>query len=63
MTQAFALNSSQEREKGETQSATQDRNATIEALDEWLDEFKEVARIALDETPQLLEALNLGAIP
>ena len=63
VTQAFALNSSQEREKGEAQSATQDRDGAVEALDEWLSEFKAIARIALDETPQLLEALNLGAIP
>ncbi len=60
--QAFALNSAQEREKGEAQDATRQRDAAIEALSEWLSEFRVVARIALEDTPQLLEALNMGAI-
>jgi len=60
--QTFALNNVQEQEKGEAQEATQQRNAAIEALDEWLSDFKVVARIALEDTPQLLEALNLGAV-
>lgn len=60
--QAFALNSAQEQEKGEAQEATQQRNTAIEALAEWLNDFKVVARIALEDSPQLLESLNLGAI-
>ncbi len=60
--QVFALNSTQEQEKGEAQAATQQRNTAIEALDEWLSEFKVVARIALEDSPQLLQALNLGSI-
>ena len=59
--QAFTLKSSQEQEKGEAQEATQQRDAAIDALDEWLSDFKVVARIALEDTPQLLEALNLAA--
>ncbi len=61
--QAFALNSAQEQEKGEAQDTTQRRDVAVEALDEWLDEFKVIARIALEDSRQLLEALNLGAIP
>ena len=58
--QAFTLKTSQEQEKGEAQEATQKRDAAIAALDEWLSDFKVVARIALEDTPQLLEALNIG---
>ena len=58
--QALSLKNAQEQEKGEAQEATQKRNAAIEALDEWLADFKVVARIALEDTPQLLEALKLG---
>lgn len=61
--QTFTLNTIQEQEKGEAQAATQQRNAAIEALDEWLSDFKTVARIALEDNPQLLESLKLGAIP
>ena len=58
--QALSLKNAQEQEKGEAQEATQKRNTAIEALDEWLADFKVVARIALEDTPQLLEALKLG---
>jgi hypothetical protein len=56
--QTFALNSAQEQEKGEAQNATQQRDAAIEALAEWLSDFKVVARIALADSPQLLESLR-----
>ena len=62
MEQSFSLNNEQEQEKGEAQEATQTRNAAIEALSEWLGNFKTVARIALEDTPQLLEALYMGVI-
>ena len=58
-----ALNNAQEQEKGEAQAATQERDAAIEALDEWLADFRVVARIALADDPQLMEALHMGAIP
>ena len=60
--QTLNLNNVQEQEKGEAQEATQQRNASIEALDEWLSDFRVVARIALEDTPQLLEALNLRTV-
>ena len=61
--QTHTLKSAQEREKGEAQDATQQRDTAIKALDEWLSDFKVVARIALQDTPQLLEALDIGTIP
>ena len=60
--QSFTLNSKQEQEKGEAQEATQKRDAAIEEVAEWLSEFKTIARIALEDTPQLLEALYMGVI-
>jgi len=59
----YSLKNTQEREKGEAQDATQQRNAALEDLDEWLGDIRVVARIALQDTPQLLEALNFRAIP
>ena len=59
----YTLKNVQEREKGEAQEATQQRNAALGDLDEWLSDFRVVARIALQDTPQLLEALNIGVIP
>ncbi len=59
--QVMSLKNAQEQEKGEAQEATQKRDAAIDALDEWLADFKIIARIALEDTPQLLEALNLKA--
>jgi hypothetical protein len=60
--ETLALKNVQEQEKGEAQEATQRRNAAIEAIDEWLADFKVVARLTLEDTPQLLETLNLRAI-
>ena len=59
----FALKSAQEKEKGEAQESTQQRDAAMEALEEWLSDFKVVAQIALEDTPQLLEVMKLGVIP
>jgi hypothetical protein len=58
-----SLNNAQEQEKGEAQAATQERDAAIEALDDWLADFRVVARIALEDDPQLMEALHMGVIP
>lgn len=61
--QTMTLKTTQEKEKGEAQDATQQRDAAIAAIEAWLADFKVVARIALADQPQLLEALNLGVIP
>ena len=47
------------REKGESQNATQTKDAAFATLDDWMSEFYAVARIALDDNPQLLETLGL----
>ncbi|MBI9038875.1 MAG: hypothetical protein JEY97_12135, partial [Bacteroidales bacterium] len=46
------------RESGETQQATEAKDDAFETLDEWMYDFKLVARIALADKPQLLEVLG-----
>lgn len=46
------------KEKGESQEATKIKNDAFEKIDEWMSEFYAVARIALENSPQLLEALG-----
>ena len=47
-----------QKEKGESQQATKDKNDAFEALDKWLAKFFKVAKIALEDKPQLLEILG-----
>lgn len=49
----------QKTEIGEAQQATLDRDTAMEALDDWMSDFQEVAKIALEDNPQLLEALGI----
>jgi hypothetical protein len=46
------------KEKGESQNATKQKDAAISKLDKWMSEFYAVAKIALEDHPQLLEALG-----
>ena len=46
------------REKGESQDATKQKDQTFAQLDEWMREFFDVAKIALEDNPQLLESLG-----
>lgn len=46
-------------EIGESQDATKQKDAALASLETWMDEFYTVARIALHDKPQLLEALGL----
>jgi hypothetical protein len=57
------LKSIQEQVKSAAQAATQERDAVLDALSEWLSTFREVARMALASMPQHLESLQLGTIP
>ncbi len=60
--QVADLNSVQEREKYQAQQATKDRDAALDALNDWLADFKAVALIALANRPQQLEALQLKTV-
>jgi hypothetical protein len=46
------------REKGESQDATKAKDAAFAKIDDWMSEFYAVARIGLEDSPQLLEALG-----
>ena len=61
--QVQALEAVQKQERSEAQQATKERDAVLNALNEWLVELREVAQIALADTPQQLEALGFGRVP
>lgn len=46
------------REKGESQDATEQKDAAFRAIEIWLSDFFAVAELALEDNPQLLEALT-----
>ena len=46
------------KEKGESQAATATKDTAFANLDSWMREFYAVAKIALEDTPQLLESLG-----
>ena len=47
------------KEKGESQDATKTKDEAFSRLDDWMSEFYAVARIALEDNIQLLEALGV----
>jgi hypothetical protein len=49
----------QESEKAEAQDATAARNAALDELNDWMTDFIEFAKIALDGRPQLQEKLGI----
>jgi len=46
------------REKGESQDATKAKDKAFGEIDDWMSEFYAVAKIALEDNPQLLESLG-----
>ncbi|MGZ2369276.1 hypothetical protein ACXR6G_05790 [Ancylomarina sp. YFZ004] len=48
-----------DREMGESQAATVSKNAVLNDLSEWMDDFDTLAKIALYDTPQRLEVLGV----
>ncbi len=46
------------KEKGESQDATKMKDAAFAKIDDWMSEFYAVAKIGLEDNPQLLEALG-----
>lgn len=44
-------------EKGESQQATQDKSKAFDEVSKWVSEFYSVAKIELDDQPQLLESI------
>ena len=50
---------SQKKETGEAQKATEIRDKAVDALSDWHSKFIKVARIALEDDPQLLEMLGI----
>ncbi len=43
---------------GESQDATKGKDAAFAKIDDWMSEFYAVAKIGLEDNPQLLEALG-----
>lgn len=46
------------KEKGENQQATKDKNKAFANLEKWVREFYAIAKIALEDQPQLLESIG-----
>ncbi len=53
------LRDAAKKEEGEAQEATRVRNAKLEELDDYCDELKVFAELALEDEPQLLEKLGI----
>lgn len=47
------------RERGESQAATKKKKESFKKINEWMSEFYAVAKIAFEDTPQLLEVLGV----
>ena len=45
--------------QSEAQAATEKRDKALDALQEWLSDYLEIAKVGLEPEPQLLEALGV----
>ncbi|GIJ96987.1 hypothetical protein CAPN001_15560 [Capnocytophaga stomatis] len=54
-----SLRAKYEKLSGESQQATQDKNKAFADIDKWIREFYAVAKIALEDKPQLLEGIGI----
>lgn len=52
------LKSNRESESAEAQQATRDRDEAIDTLDEWMQDFFTIAKIAVKDKPELMELLG-----
>lgn len=55
----LALRSEFDKEMGESQAATVSKNAALNELSDWMDDFDILAKLALYDTPQRLEVLGV----
>lgn len=53
-----ALYQAYTKEKGESQQATKDKNLAFSNMEKWVREFYAIAKIALEDKPQLLESVS-----
>lgn len=55
-------NTAQEKEKGEAQVATRDRDAKLDELFDWHSDLVTVAAVALEGNPEWIEAIRAGEV-
>jgi transglutaminase/protease-like cytokinesis protein 3 len=56
-----AVNQNQEMAKGAAQQATREQDAALQALNDWVGQYRKIAKVALREKKQLLEKLGIVA--
>ena len=61
VSEASRKSQSQQKETGEAQLATQDRDLKVKELDKRLSDFRAVAKIAFSDKPQQLEKIGILA--
>lgn len=60
MVTSFIQSQQQQTQKtGDAQLATQRRNAVLKQLQQWVRGYRSIARVALEDQPQLLEVLGI----